>query len=408
MSFKFASTFIEVNPSSTIPLSGLIKRAPDGEFCGISECKIRLAWLTFEDEKQLLFLLADYLFFPNQLAKLCSEFLLQTFDIPEEQIIYAGTHTHSGPALGFLPWESEQPTYIQEVFEKLKKTFVSLSKQRRNCKLKKAIVQLNEININRRKPVAHWRRGFKKVAFMLPYNEGPVNPKMKLLSFEEKGGKKTLMVTYASHPVFNRNLKLSSDYPGFLAKKIIEKGWADEVLVFQGFNGDVRPNYQGRSALKDKIRAFFYGPDFAEYESQHIEDFVDVILGAISNAKFTAVNQTTFNIQKRRKRLRSESSKTAQDLLLRKIELGDQLQFVTANAEMFVAYEKNLPDCIFPIGCTDNNIGYVPQASDLPLGGYEVSEAPLNNGMDGSIRAEDLKEVEILINDLWNVDPGRS
>ncbi len=405
MNLKFASTSIEVTPNSEIPLSGLINRAPQGAFCGISECKIRIAWLAFSNGTNLVFLLADYLFFPNQLAAQCSAFLEKEFGISTEEVIYAGTHTHSGPALGFLPWEEEQPDYLSEVFELLKKTFVSLSNQQKNCKLRIGSTEVQKININRRKPIAHWRRGFKQVAFMLPYEDGPVNPKIRVLSFEEEDGKKSWFVTYASHPVFNRNLKLSSDYPGLLAKKIVEKGWADEVFVFQGFNGDVRPNYQGRPSLKHKLRAMFYGPDFAEYIPEHIENFVDTIMASCSKISFDSVDLEPVNIQQKTQRLNSISGKSSQALLLRKISLGESLQFVTANAEMFNAYEIDLPMSTFPIGCTDQNIGYVPRASDLSLGGYEVSEAPLNNGMDGPIKAEDLLAVEAAINALVNANP---
>jgi len=400
LSFKFASTIIDVSPPKGIPLSGLIKRAPRGEFCGIEECNIRIAWLTTSVGDDLIFVLADYLFFPNQLAKLTTDFMLSNFGIKAAQIIFAGTHTHSGPALGFLPWESEQPAYIKSVFEQLKKSIAALSERRKPCKLSSGIFNVEKININRRKPVVHWRRGFKKSAFMLPYDDGPVNPKVKVLAFEEEDGKKTLLVTYASHPVFNRNLKLSSDYPGLLSKRILDKGWADQVFVFQGFNGDVRPNYQGRPALKDKIRAMFYGPDFAEYKAEHLDDFVNVMVEGFAKIKFKSINIDELTFKEEVIDLNSSSGRSSQELRLRLIELGGALQFLTANAEMFVAYEIGLPMNVFPIGCTDQNIGYVPQASDLPLKGYEVSEAPLNNEMDGEICAEDLEGVEALIRDL--------
>ena len=402
MELNFGYSVVDITPDKSIPLSGLKFREPSSPHLGIAECKMRIAWIRFSDKKNVLFFLADFLFFPDELASIISDYLFKKYNIPKDHLIFGGTHSHSGPALGFLPWEEKQPKYIEQIGQKMISEIDSLSGRLNKGQIRQGAVDVLIININRRLPVAYWRWGFKKKALMLPNKSGPVNPKLKVLQFEAETGKKMWFISLASHPVFNRNLEWSSDYPGLLAQSIKSKGWADEVFVFPGFGGDVRPNYQGRGGLKAKLRQLCYGPDFANYIPEHLKHFNEHIINQLAGLSLSKeletrdpkVNNNSFD-------LKSKSGRTGKKLELRKLSFGPEINFFIANAEMFVDYELALPKNIFTISCTNNCIGYVPTASAIQYGGYEVEDAAFNNGLDGPFREEDLLVLEREVKKLY-------
>ncbi len=388
-------------PPKGIPLSGLFHRNPKSSYIGIQECRMKIVWLSTSEKESLVFLLADYLFFPDKLANLCYKLLEEKYNVPRSNVVFAGTHNHSGPALGFLPWESEQPNYLKEVFEKIKTSIPSLKSNLQPAKLSIGNAVVKNININRRKPIRHWRRFFKQIAFMLPNANGPVNKLVRGVKIELESSKNLLLLSFASHPVFNRTLKISSDYPGLLSARLIENSIADEVLVFQGFGGDIRPNYQGRKEVYHQFKALFYGKDFADYKPAHSEHFVDQLSSAVQNISWEALHkEKAISISTKEITLRTKSKLTKSKLIVRKIDLSKKLNFITANAEMFVQYENGLPNTCFPISCLSHCIGYVPAVEDLPLGGYEVDEAPLNNNLDGAYCEEDVLKVESAMKEI--------
>lgn len=395
MSFKFSYTAFDISPEKEIPLSGLLRRDDNSKRIGINECQLKVAWLSFSEDQQFVFFLADFLFFPDMLATKLASTLLNNYGIPKNHIVFGGTHTHSGPALGFLPWENEQPEYLERIYKMVVAEIPSLVKRLEAGVVQLTATQVADVDINRRRIFRHWKKGFKRKAFMFPNPEGPINPRLNITRFKNLGGKKLWFLSWASHPVFNRNQELSSDYPGALAQRIKDKGWADEVFVFPGFGGDVRPNYFNKNGLKDKFNSFVHGPDFGAYLPDNMQDYLDKILRQIEKTEFGANEELSVpKLSELQFELASQTRKTSKKIELRHLDFGKQFKMIIVNAEMFCHYGLLLPKNVFAISCTDTCIGYVPTSEDIPYGGYEVEIAPLNNKMDGPMIPEQLEEFE--------------
>ncbi|NNE28098.1 MAG: hypothetical protein HKN16_00575 [Saprospiraceae bacterium] len=156
---KFSSTRISILPEEKFPLSGMVERDSGVPTLGNQECNVKIGWWKISDQSELVFFLADLLFFPEYLSQKLRTHFVETYNLPSSQIIFAGTHTHSAPGLGFLPWESEHKDYQDIVFEKIKVALPELVKSIKEVRVEQTTVSLPPISVNRRKKLINWRYG---------------------------------------------------------------------------------------------------------------------------------------------------------------------------------------------------------------------------------------------------------
>lgn len=383
-------------------LSGLDTRNSSSATIGLSNCDLKIAWLSFGKNDQVIFFLADLLFFPKDLADLLSGFIENEFNIASNNLVFAGTHTHSAPELGFTPAASKQSGYIQEQYAKICVRMTALQSELSEASMEQATIAAPKVSINRRKVIRHWKTNFAKKALMLPNPEGNSADKIKLIKFTPAEGNPTLFVSYPSHPVFNRNHSISSDYPGRLSELCAASLSLQEVFCFQGFGGDIRPDFRGKLGIKGRIKEWLHGPEFADYTAEHFESFCQQLSQSIENgqAALQPVVDAELQIRDEAFVLRSQSGKTKKTLAIKIIRLGAHQNWLIANAELFCKYEQLLGDNFFTIGCAAGAIGYVPDAAALPWGGYEVEQAALNNGLDAPFARKVLKELETFLSQL--------
>lgn len=394
---KFSCTKFSIVPDKDIPLSGLFVRDAHGKHLGREECNLKIAFLESNTGEKVVFFLADLLFFPEFLSKKIVDYLWLSEKISPTKIVFAGTHTHSGPGLSFLPHEKEHIDYQEIVFEKCKKELSALFKEGKSIKkLSKAKISIPKISINRRKVVRHWRNKFQKEALMLPNPKGRDSKHLYAIEIETEDDEKSLLLSYASHPVFNRNNKLSSDYIGVVSNQLIEFGKYKNVMFFQGFGGDQRPNFIEKPKGFNWLKKVLWGDRFANYSLDHFNVFCKTISEHIGDFKDwkTIVVDNHFRSDLSKIEIRSNTLKVKKDLRLQSICMGSDLTFIAVNAEMFVQYEHFLPSSYFPIACCNGSIGYIPGSEDLDSRGYEVVQAAINNGFDTHMLKRDLKTVE--------------
>src|SRR6202795_3838722 len=98
-----------------------------------------------------------------------------------------------------------------------------------------------------------------------PNPNGDRDESVRVLEFSNSGGKPiTVIWNYACHPTdFPGFLQVSAEYPGIVRSRLRSELGDIPVLFLQGFSGDVRPPFSGRSAgLVGFLRRVLVGPQF--------------------------------------------------------------------------------------------------------------------------------------------------
>ncbi len=204
----------------------------------VTNGKTRIAWLSFE-----------LLIVHPELAKAVEKGIAATGLAPD-QLIFTGTHTHSGMG-GYMPGplgEIAFGGYDQSIVDLLVTKSISA--------LQSAISSQDTVSLTFRKADAD-----KYVANRF-IQGGPVDPFIRQLIFTRKDGKKATFYTYSAHatslnPKF---MGLSGDYPHYL-NQALEASEYDLALFAAGTVGSHRPLAPGNTP--EKIREYSASLDSA-------------------------------------------------------------------------------------------------------------------------------------------------
>ncbi len=187
------------------------------------------------------------------MPEVCARIREKAQGIGIADVIFAATHTHSGPLMEFndLPHipaiESASIDALREALNKAEP----------------AIVNLGRTTID----IAHNRRLIKDgVCWMFWRNEervstSPLDKEAGLIRFDSKktGKPMVTLVHYACHPVIFMwdNKRYSADWPGEMAKRIAAET-GGECIFLQGGAGDINP-YLDKTPLSDGAEANVIG-----------------------------------------------------------------------------------------------------------------------------------------------------
>ena len=392
---------IELHKFQNVELSGFGSRTDANETLGIQKLFIRCLWLR-HDERDIFIVSLDLLYVPNFFAKSIREYLLDQYDLPPENIIFSATHTHSSYGLGFFREETAYRNQIEgmlvPVFEAIKK----MANKFQPAKISQISNTCDGVAINRRKLVFNPRR-LRFESTSLPNHNKTFFGDINGLIFEYSKSSKIVLFSFACHPVFNLSKEISSDFPGVVCKKLIDKSFCDDAIFMQGFGGDIRPNFQltlsdilsNQVTFREKLKVLFFRKIFKKLTKWDLDNFSSAIATVIQNTQSTELEDIRFLAKRKYFRLSSETGKSQKDIFIQIIDLGENNQFVAISAEVHDFYWHLIRSKkIIAISCTDQLIGYLPAPNDIKEGGYEVCNSAYNNYWDSSISKKSLEDFE--------------
>ncbi len=296
--------------------------------------------------------------------------------VPEENILVAVSHNHSGP--GF----EENSDWAEATVEKIVSAAGEAAKGLRTVSIGYGEDRIG-FGINRRKVY-----NGKAVVRLNP--DGPNDPRVRVLRFDDGQSLTPLAVVMhavchpcfftwgddASEPYPHGYPKLSADFPGE-ARRFVERAYEGKTtpLFLQGCAGDIRPNLPGdpyRCADEADIR--WAGADLG---------------GATVRALARSVIR-----EELRRRASHYRIRCAREIVvlpgkegpvraeLQAIKIGPYL-LLTMPGEPMVEYgftmERAIGDRAIPIvvGYANGNIGYIATAEAHKVGGYEPGQSRL-------------------------------
>lgn len=327
-------------------------------------------------------------------------------EIPARNIMIGCSHTHSGPATPCLKYLGNLD---EEYFAGLKRTLIGLGKEAFDSRQPCALGHLREpvsVGINRRV-----RRNGQTV---IDRNEtGLTAPWVDVVAVDTVEGKPLARYfVHAAHAVTMRGQEVTADWPGY-AQRIVEAIYGDGCVAMFGqgccgnINSDDYGTYeaaerQGRTLAGAVVKAAEYATKRPEMTLACASEVLELPCSDApsveeAQAQLEQVRQLLADNAGANRGMRMmyegfiqwaerilELAKAGATGLTRRCEVQairvDDFGLVALPGEVFVEYALNIDKApgyaeTATMAYANGNIGYVPNASAYPEGGYEVDTA---------------------------------
>ncbi len=232
--FQAGFAKIEITPPLGSPMSGFVIRT-EGARAVHDPLYIRALALSDGTQTALLIIL-DVIGVGTKLVEAIRSQITAQTAIPLEHIAVMATHTHGGPVmLEDALLGSVDSNYLEMVSTRATKIAAEAVAALRPVSI--------SLGIGQETTVAHNRR----------VENGPTDPDVPVIRFEDKDGLYALFTSYACHPVMlgPNNLSFTRDYSGYLSDTLERLYPQTHVLFATGCCGQI--NTPGHSA-EDSIK----------------------------------------------------------------------------------------------------------------------------------------------------------
>lgn len=393
MLVNFDKQAIVNNSFPFVSLAGFRSRTSDDNFGGETLfCSLVIFNKTFA------IVSVDVLYISDQLYSYISELLLDFASIQRQNIIVNATHTHSAPNISSPIFGTLDSGFLDAVKSALTRCVDNALKIDMECDVYFSKEnQLSDIVAYRRKLSLDLKSLFlKRKALLLPERKMQGVYSFNKLSFYCGKVEKLSILGLSCHPVFSTSNCISSDFPGELIHKY-EALVKTKAFFVQGWSGDLRPNSTG-SILKARtkgelFKALTNKSVFIKTRKKFYDYFICRLLKLSTENNSQRLDVGSIRSDKKFFVLKSKSGLT-EKLFFVNVLFFSNVLLVSMPAEVSSLYYKNLSNDfnrleIFPFGCSNGMIGYLPFHTQCRELGYEV-ESSTNYGWDSPICEESL------------------
>ena len=420
--FRAGAAQVDITPPTGTPMAGSFAKRSS---VGVIDPIYAKAIVVECDGGKAVFVSVDLLIITRSVAVATRKLIAEQTGIAAERVMISATHTHSGPVVRWeLPMEDEHtggtsPPVLD--FTSKLPALIARAVADANAKLAPA---RGSVAMGREEHLSFNRRYKMKdgsVSWMGPKLKpdvvgpaGPIDPDVGVWHLSTAGKDATPLATYvnfAMHPTTIGGVKISPDYPGYLAKRLADYQGADALTFFaNGCSGNIGqfvsnwadpqfgpreaerigtvlaagvfrawPHLQPLKTFAPRTRSTVVALTRKKFSEKEIEEARRVAsrmsskkpspeLDAQTMAKATRVLDT----------IAAPDSPLEAEVQV--IALSDDLAIVALPGEMFVelglAIKKASPfRRTFIAELANDYIGYVPNRSAYAEGEYEVASA---------------------------------
>jgi len=381
--FQILSGSVDITPRRPVMLGGFNKRtAPFTSVASRLEANV----LVIRGASSSVTIVSTDLLYPGETLRTQ---LVKNLGLAGkgEELFLSASHTHSAPMtapsiphLGIA--DDEYVCYVATQITELVK---SIEHQGEPCVCTYHVGSADH-SMNRRLVRSRLTRsGFARSSGFGPNPSGDRDESVRIIEFSKTNGQPCAVIwNYACHPTdFPGLLQVSAEYPGIVRARLRSQMGDIPVLFLQGFSGDVRPPFSGRSAgIAGFARRVLVGPQFRQplrYEWEQWSNSLaeSVALFARSSGRALEIDSLML------KRVAVPESEFAaggsgdKSLVWHLIDCGG-FRIVGINAEPVVKYRRLLEESfsgaepLLTVGCLDQPVCYLPSDSMIPERGYEV------------------------------------
>jgi neutral ceramidase len=381
--FLISSGSVDITPRRPVMLGGFNKRtAPFTSVASRLEANV----LLIRGASSSVTIVSTDLLYPGETLRAQ---LIENLGLADrsEELFLCASHTHSAPmtapSIPHLGIADDE--YVHFVATQITALVKSIEPKGEPCVCTYYVGKADH-SMNRRLVRPRLTRsGFARSSGFGPNPDGERDESVRIVEFSKSNGEPIAVIwNYACHPTdFPGFLQVSAEYPGTVRSRLRSQLGDIPVLFLQGFSGDVRPPFSGRSSgLAGFARRVLVGPQFRQPLRREWEQWSNSL--AESVALFARSAGRTLQIDSLMlKRVAVPESEFAaggtgdKSLIWHLIDCGG-FRIVGINAEPVVKYRRLLEESfaggepLLTVGCLDQPVCYLPSDNMIPERGYEV------------------------------------
>ena len=327
--------------------------------------------------------------------------------VPESNILWTCTHTHSGPDCGALDDRADEawagtanPVWLQALEDRFVECATAAWAARESAVVRRMRAYCNEVGHNR---LLRHKSGRQRNTWLLNHPDdadmqcvgsaAPIDPEIGILAIENAAGLlRGVVWTYALHTNAHFGPMYSADYPASAQAALRKEFGADLFCMFlPGCCGDINPTRGGAAGAHD-IGAILAGHMLSQLKNRSARPAEAPVAGFRKTAIDVPMHDFSASIEDRLADSRwSESCKPffretnahirASGATTRRVELAawhlGGVSFATYPAEVFVEWGLELKrrgpvPWTVPVELTNGWCGYLPTKAAWESGGYEA------------------------------------
>jgi len=323
------------------------------------------------------------------------EFASKKTGIPQQCIVWAASHTHTGPYTTGLSSDQAlvNEKWLSDLSEKMAQCIIQADRSKRPARFSHTRNFHYGLGHNRRVKFKNgiaintWLLANAPLDIQAVGSAGPVDPEIGIICFEDTDGKLlALMYHFTLHTNTNFGPKFSADYPGVVSARIRERFGSQVISCFMpGACADINTNTmryrETGNALSEKIieaiekRKVQDGPlKLAAIKAEitvPLRDFADQTQ-RIKNSGWDSQSQEVFF---KEIEIMKKEGKTEDRTIIQAWRIGDT-GFVSLPGELFVELglkikqESPFP-FTYPVELGGDYLGYLVTQQAWLQGGYE-------------------------------------
>ena len=349
---------------------------------------------------KLAYVLADLLFLKRPTGDAMVALAAKRTGIPESNIVWAASHTHTGPFSWPVPGVTNEP-WLASLPEKFARAVELADAARRPARLCFERGYCNAMIHNRRlkykdgREINTWLLHGGEADVQCLGSAAPIDPEVGILSFDdEQGVPIAILWHFTVHTNANFSSRFSADYPGVVAARLRERFGAATVPIFMpGAFGDI--NGVGPDTIRDHQGYRIIGDQLASVIIWRLDQrkprSVEPTLGVMK--KEVTVPYRDFTVDQEKRINVSQWGAETQELFRKEVEqlrqagvkeahtlvqawrIGD-IGFASVPGELFVEWglkikaESPFP-WTFPVYTGGDCLGYLVTQQAWDAGGYE-------------------------------------
>ncbi len=303
-----------------------------------------------------------------------------------DELFFCASHTHFAPmtAPSMPRLGVPDPEYVQYVATQLTALIKSIEREGEPCVCTFHEGRANHSMNRRLVRLRVTRSGVAKSSGLGPNPHGDRDESVRILEFAKPSGMPGAIIwNYACHPTdFPEFLQVSPEFPGIVRSRLRSEFGDIPILFLQGFAGDVRPPFSGRSTgIMGVLRRVLVGPQFRKPLEHEWEEWSNSLAESVVSFARSAPRTMQINslITKRVQVPEQEFAAGGsgnKSLIWHLVDCGG-FRIVGINAEPVVKYRRLLERSLsgkplLTAGCLDQPVCYLPTDNMIPERGYEV------------------------------------
>lgn len=427
--FRVGYSKINLTPSQPVELSAYVSGRIYEDI--LDYVYLTCVAITDEKDNTLLMYTVDMLNMKNAEISNLKVAITAQVDIPEENIFFTCTHTHTAPSADTLGAAMTNAAIdsAKEALEDRKPAEMYFGKG--YTKGDVSFVRHYTVNDGTIATVNH---GKYEDSSVLTGHTHDADPEMRVLQFKREGGKDVVMVNWQCHPNLLGNVKrLSADIIGPM-RSTMEQDLDCLFAYYQGGAGNINPNSYIVSEMIDETENYkMWGQGMANAAKEALKNMTQVPTGDIevvtqahiakpnmegmdpdtvaaatlvveyykagnstSKAKAYAesLNAGVYSYYHANDLL-GRAGKTPKDepMYISAIRIGDEFSWSTMPGEFFDTTVKFIREespftYNFATAYTNGSLGYVPTEDAWSYGSYEVDVTKVERGTAEAVQAK--------------------